>query len=157
MDNNKDNEKLYILIAGTRTFADYDFFQMMADLLISHIMDDIVIVSGGANGADTLAERYAKEKGFELVVFPAEWGKYGKSAGYKRNLQMHDFIAGYEKRKCVCFWDGKSKGTQHNFALAKSHHTDLLVFNYVKHTVLRKLYSQMPEKPEQTAVSDNRV
>jgi hypothetical protein len=39
------------------------------------------IVSGGARGVDRLGERYARQHGLPCTVFPAEWDKYGKSAG----------------------------------------------------------------------------
>ena len=52
-----------------------------------------VIVSGGAHGADAMAERYAKERGYHLVVFEAEWERLGKKAGPARNEQMHKFIS----------------------------------------------------------------
>ena len=43
------------------------------------------IVTGGARGADVLAEKYAKENGMALRLFPAEWDRYGRKAGYIRN------------------------------------------------------------------------
>ena len=56
----------------------------------------ITIVEGGAKGADKLAERYARERGYGLVVKPADWSKGGtlkypqsdKSAGPRRNREM---------------------------------------------------------------------
>ena len=116
----------YLLVAGTRTFEDYNFLKEKLDhLLINQKDQTIHIVSGGARGADALAEKYAKEKGYKLHIFPADWDRYGKYAGPKRNRQMHEFIAQYEHRGCVCFWDGKSKGTQYNFELSKEFQTPL--------------------------------
>lgn len=88
----------------------------------------VLIVSGGAKGADSLAERYAKEMHFPLIVFPAEWDKYGKSAGYKRNELMHQYISHFKKRGCAAFWDGVSKGTASNFSLAKKYGNDIKKF-----------------------------
>lgn len=126
--------KLYCLIAGSRGFCDYELLKNKMDEIFSRYPSDKkkVIVSGGAKGADSLAERYAKEKGYELVVMKADWDKYGKSAGYRRNEQMHLYIKDHTEgllshRMCVCFWDGQSKGTQHNFALAKKYHTNLVI------------------------------
>ena len=56
--------------------------QLLRDLITDG--EDIVIISGTASGADRLGERYAKEKGFQLRRFPADWNRYGKSAGYRR-------------------------------------------------------------------------
>lgn len=46
------------------------------------------IISGGCRGADTLGERFARDNGFDLSVFYAEWDKYGKAAGPMRNRKM---------------------------------------------------------------------
>ena len=70
------------------------------------------IVSGGAAGADTGGAWFAEGTGKELIIFEAEWDKYGKSAGYKRNQLIAD-----EADACIAFWDGKSKGTRHTINL----------------------------------------
>lgn len=72
-----------------------------------NISEDIEVVSGTAKGADLLGEQYAKEKGYTIKRFPADWDTHGKKAGYIRNVQM----AGYATH-CVVFWDGKSSGTK---------------------------------------------
>lgn len=123
---NASNNVFYLLIAGSRTFNDYEYFVDRCDYLLQNKQDkEIHIVSGGAKGADTFAEWYAKLRGYQMHVFPAEWDKYGKSAGYRRNEQMHKFIAQFSDRGCVCFWDGQSKGTQHNFELCSTFGTPL--------------------------------
>jgi hypothetical protein len=50
--------------------------------------EKVVIISGGAKGADSLGERYAQERGLEVKVFRADWDKYGKRAGILRNTKM---------------------------------------------------------------------
>ena len=122
--------KFYLLIAGSRTFNDYSYLKERCDYMLQNQNRKIVIVSGGAKGADSLAEQYAKEKGYELVVMPAEWDKYGKSAGFRRNEKMHQYIARFQKRGCICFWDGNSKGTQHNFDLCKTYDTPLRICRF---------------------------
>jgi len=64
------------------------------------------IVSGGAEGIDTLARRYAKERGLLLKEFLPEYKKYGKSAAYIRNAQIAEYA-----QMALAFWDGKSRGT----------------------------------------------
>jgi hypothetical protein len=73
----------------------------------------VEIVSGCANGADKLGERYADDSGYGITRFPAEWKLYGKQAGYIRNKQMAEYAT-----HCVCFWDGQSKGTKMMIDLA---------------------------------------
>lgn len=118
-----------LLVVGTRTFEDYDFVSRKLDATIANIRDKyrFLIVSGGARGVDTLAEAYAANNGMEFKKFPADWGRYGRSAGYIRNKEMHAFIAQYPHRGCCAFWDGRSLGTAHSFELAKIHHTQLSV------------------------------
>lgn len=87
---------------------------------------EIEIVSGTANGADKLGEKYANEKGYLLKKFPADWDKYGKSAGFKRNVEMSNYADAL-----IAFWDGKSKGTKHMIDLAKRYElkVKVVIFN----------------------------
>ena len=79
-----------IIIAGSRTFNNYPLLKKTLDECISNLEtnEEIQIVSGGARGADKLGEKYAKERGYSLKIFPANWDKYGKRAGYLRNNEM---------------------------------------------------------------------
>lgn len=52
------------------------------------VPSDITIIHGCANGADTLAGKYAEQKGLTLVAKPANWKKHGKAAGFIRNTEM---------------------------------------------------------------------
>ena len=126
----------YCLVAGSRDFNDYEVLELMLDTMLRN-HKEITIVCGGCRGADALAERYAKERGCECKVFPAEWDKYGKKAGYIRNEQMHKYIAEMaeaqgapRKRGCVLFWDGKSKGTSHSIDLAEKYDNALRIVYY---------------------------
>lgn len=116
-----------IIIAGSRTFNNYELLKSEMNKLISPdvFCMDIEIFSGCAKGADILGEQYAKEYGFTIKRFPADWGKYGKKAGYIRNQQMSNFAT-----HCVCFWDGKSKGTKMMIDLAKKAGLNTHIINY---------------------------
>jgi hypothetical protein len=74
-----------ILVCGGRDFSDYPF---MSSTLES--INPTQIISGGARGADRLAERYAVEFGVPIQVFPALWDTEGKAAGFIRNQRMLD-------------------------------------------------------------------
>jgi hypothetical protein len=104
-----------VIIAGGRDFDDYLTLNCEIDFLNNHYFK-LEIVCGGARGADTLAENYAKQLGLPVKVFPADWDKHGKSAGYLRNQQMAEYAD-----MLVAFWDGKSKGTKHMIDLALIH------------------------------------
>lgn len=133
---------LYLLIAGSR---DYDNYKEFSDILESTIEriphDDIEIVSGGARGADRLAERYADEHGLIMRIFLADWATEGKKAGILRNIKMQDYIKNKSNRICLCFWDGESRGTQSNFRMAVERNTPLYIYNYTtRHMNVRKSF-----------------
>ena len=63
----------YLLVAGSRGFNNYPLLKEKLDYLLQNQSGkEIHIVSGGAKGADTLAEWYAKERGYQMHVFPAD-------------------------------------------------------------------------------------
>jgi len=120
-----------VIIAGTRYFQDYPLLCRWMDYYLQNIdPKHVVIISGMARGADSLGEQYARDHGFLLHQCPADWDRYGKSAGYRRNVVMAE-VAG-PGGACVCFWDGKSRGTQHMINIAKEHNLLLRVVNYEK-------------------------
>lgn len=115
-----ETNEFYCLIVGSRGFNDYNKLCEVVDKVLSQKQDKhIVIVAGGAEGADALAEQYARERNYQLVVMMADWEKDGKAAGFLRNERMHKFISEKEDRGVIAFWDGESKGTAHSFSLAK--------------------------------------
>lgn len=123
------NEVFYVLIVGSRSFSNYDLLEKRCNYLLKNYKK-IIVVSGGANGADSMARHYAKQHNLGYVEFPAKWDLYGKRAGFIRNEEMHKFIADHPERGCICFWDGASKGTQHNFGLCKRFNTPLRVVQF---------------------------
>lgn len=131
-----ETNEFYCLVVGSRGFNNYDLMKEKLDFLLKNKQGKhIVIVSGGANGADSLAERYARENHYELVVFLADWnngsnGKVNRGAGFIRNEKMHKFISTKEDRGVVAFWDGVSKGTAHSFDLSKKYNNPLKVIRF---------------------------
>lgn len=113
-----------VIIAGSRSFSDYSFLCLKCDKALSS-QTEIEIVSGTANGADKLGEKYAEGKKYPIKRFPADWDKYGKSAGYKRNEEMAKY-----SDALICFWDGTSKGSKSMIDLAKKY--ELKVKVYIK-------------------------
>ena len=119
-------KKFYLLVVGSRDFTDYDLLSAKLDMFLANHRS-FVIVSGGADGADSLAKRYAKEHRREYIEFPAMWDVFGNKAGYIRNLHMHQFISQFEHRGVVAFWNGSSKGTAQSFKLAQQFSNPLRV------------------------------
>jgi YspA, cpYpsA-related SLOG family len=92
------------IIAGCRDFFDYDF---CSQRIKNHINEITEIVSGRASGVDSLGEAFALEYKIPVKYFPADWKKYGKSAGPIRNKQMAEYAD-----FLIAFWNGKSPGTK---------------------------------------------
>jgi len=95
-----------LAIVGSRDVTDYNLVK--SEVLKRFDINEVdIIVSGGANGVDSLAEQLAKEFNKKMKVFPAKWddlshpdarirtNKYGKkydaNAGHRRNQQIVDF------------------------------------------------------------------
>jgi len=75
------------IIAGSRNFCDYECLaRVMAR--VSQEVDVTCVISGCARGADTLGEEWANKRGLPVMRYPADWGKYGRAAGPRRNAEM---------------------------------------------------------------------
>jgi hypothetical protein len=118
--------KVNLAIVGGRDFQDFSKMCFVVHDYVDNPNIEVVrIVSGGAPGADTLAEACASWYFIEKVVFHADWEKYGKSAGFLRNKQIVDI-----SDMVLAFWDGKSKGTKHTIDLAIEAKKPVLIISY---------------------------
>lgn len=116
-----------IIIAGGRDFMDYNLLKEKTNKILQEkkVTHKIVIISGCARGADTLGLRYASENAFDVEEYPADWNKYGKKAGYVRNVEMAE-----NADALIAFWDGKSKGTKHMIDIATERNLPIRVIRY---------------------------
>lgn len=107
------------IIAGSRSITD-----------IAHVEQAVKncgwsitkVVSGCANGVDRLGEQYATQRNIDLKRFPANWIRYGRAAGYIRNVKMAE-----NADALIAIWDGKSKGTEHMINIARSKNLNVYV------------------------------
>jgi hypothetical protein len=113
-----------LIVAGGRDFNDAELLDEWVSRAIPR-MTKPEIVCGMANGADTLGEVWALDRGHWVKYFPAYWDKHGKKAGYLRNEEMAKYADAL-----LAFWDGKSKGTKHMIDLAKKHNLKVKVVRY---------------------------
>jgi len=113
-----------LAIVGSRTFNDYSLFCDSIESLRCKV-NITSFVSGGAKGADRLAERYADEFSFPITVHLPDWDGLGKGAGYARNITIVN-----ECDILIAFWDGQSKGTKHSIQLALKSGKLVLIINY---------------------------
>lgn len=84
-DSFPDDDAVRIIFCGGRDFSDE---LLVYATLADFDPDDIVVVHGAARGADRITGRLARKMGFRVEEYPAEWDRFGKRAGYLRNLQM---------------------------------------------------------------------
>jgi len=109
-----------------------------------------VVVSGGARGVDTLAEEQALQSGLAVQIYKADWDKYGKSAGMRRNKDIVD-----NADALVAFWCNQSKGTANSISRALKRGIPVTVlmdnglqFNPTKQSDLKEISSQATVLPQ---------
>jgi hypothetical protein len=73
-----------------------------------------VILSGNALGVDQLGEKWAKEHNVPVELYPANWDRFGRSAGYKRNADMAK-----RAQALVAVWDGAGTEVQNTWVLVQ--------------------------------------
>jgi hypothetical protein len=104
-----------IAIIGSRTFSDYELLSTtIKNYLSEHQLNVQSVISGGATGADSLAEKFALENNLKMIVHKPDWKRFGKKAGLVRNtiiIENSDLV--------FAFWDGKSSGTKDAITKAK--------------------------------------
>ena len=108
-----------VAIVGSRA---YPHLSKVREYILNLPLDTI-IVSGGARGVDKCAEKVANSIGLQTEIYPADWHKYGKAAGMKRNQQIVE-----ASDKIIAFWDGESKGTKNTIDSAKKLGKEITVF-----------------------------
>lgn len=119
--------EIKLIVAGGRDFNDYALLSRVLFAIADVELADksVSIVSGMARGADALGVRFAKEHGVLLHEFPADWDRYGKAAGHRRNEAMGDFAD-----RLVAFYDGQSKGTAGMIAYMRKLGKPLTIIGY---------------------------
>ncbi len=126
-----------VIIAGGRDFDNFDLLEFEVIRIFKKLKlenyfiacNDITIVSGNARGADQLGEKFANKYHLKLERFPADWDRFGKSAGYKRNQQMSTY-AKEDNGVLIAFWNGSSKGTKHMIDIANKDGLKVFVVLY---------------------------
>jgi hypothetical protein len=101
-----------VLVCGGRDFDDAE----LVDEVLNRINLDTPItwmVDGAARGADSLAYGWASARRIPTTRFFADWDRFGKSAGYRRNEEM----AKWGPDLVVAFPGGR--GTQHMIDIAQ--------------------------------------
>lgn len=76
-----------VLVCGGRDFSDEKMLRETLNVIHNDTTISLVI-HGDADGADKLADQWARQNDVPLYVCPAAWKTYGKAAGIIRNRHM---------------------------------------------------------------------
>ncbi|MEU9975067.1 DUF2493 domain-containing protein [Streptomyces sp. NPDC051014] len=83
---------LKILVTGSRTWTDarkieQEIFRALYEVKTPHC--EAVLIHGACpSGADAIADHYATDAGMYVLRFAADWERYGRRAGYLRNVEL---------------------------------------------------------------------
>lgn len=118
------SDEYRLVIAGSREFKDY---KLLCETMDRYLKDkvknkSVIIMSGSANGADRLGEQYAKENGYKIEYYPADWKHYKTAAGPIRNTQMAKTAD-----DVIVFWNSKSAGTKNMIEAAQKENVDCTI------------------------------
>lgn len=86
-------------VAGGRHYTDR---MRIEEVLRPYGEEGFWLIHGAARGADQIAEQMWRAWQLMYIGVPAEWGRYGKSAGPRRN----ELIAAYGPSRLIAFPGG---------------------------------------------------
>ena len=100
------------IIAGSRTIESPE--QVFSAIAMAP-WKPTAVISGGAAGVDSLGEAWGRQNQIRVVRMAADWDRFGKRAGYLRNVEMAAVA-----EALILIWDGKSKGSGHMKRIAEA-------------------------------------
>lgn len=107
-----------LAIVGSRNFTDYARMCYKINHTLQKwgktIADIELIISGGADGTDTMAELFAAQYNIKTRIFLVDWKKFGKNAGPRRNTYIVNACS-----HMIAFPSIKGKGTQDSIKKAQ--------------------------------------
>ena len=123
-----------VLVCGSRDFNDYGLLAAKLDEVRDRLGDvPMRVVSGAARGADSLAAKWAQQRGVPCDEYPADWDRHGKSAGYRRNEQM---LTEGDPHMVVAFPQGDSRGTRQMMDIASKARVAVEEVDYASRSTL---------------------
>lgn len=123
-----------LAIVGSRDFNDFELFQRKIKQYLEEWGNPEIgeVISGGAAGADTLGEKWAKMNHYPITIYYPRWGEYGRAAGPMRNTQI---VA-----RCthlVAFPSKNGHGTQDSISKAKEAKKEVKVCWFESEVVMK--------------------
>lgn len=105
-------QPMRVVVCGSREWSDWS----LLEAALSILPPGSQVVHGGARGADRMAGSVAHRLGHFVAWMPADWERYGRSAGMRRNEQMLECV---RPELVIAFWDGSSLGTKNTINRAR--------------------------------------
>lgn len=163
-----------VIIAGSRGIQDEEALRLIEEAVQKSGWQIDEVISGAADGlpwdedgrksVDTMAIEWAKANFIDYAVFPANWKKYNKAAGYKRNQKMAWYARIVEEQfnakgqgcpekyqaGLIAIWNHKSSGTKHMINIADE--MGVQVFIWPKISCSQES-SEASESPKENAPS----
>ena len=76
------------IVGSRRRDTSLDFDLVQEALFNVYEVGDTVVSGGCPQGADRFAEVITSRCGWPMLIHFAEWSKYGRGAGFKRNIYI---------------------------------------------------------------------
>ena len=122
-----------VLVCGDRHWRDWNMvYKVLDELYYAH--DGLVVIEGGARGADTMAGNWTmdrKRRGWavELEVYEANWAEHHRAAGPIRNKKM---LVDGKPDLVVAFHDAleESKGTKNMVEISRKAGVEVLLVQH---------------------------
>lgn len=111
-------DQVRVLVTGSHTRTDEDMKDLVfAELDRLHFLYKFTdLAHGAAQGVDTFAGEWAKDRDVRVMRYPADWKKYGSEAGPRRNQFMHDT---FKPHLVVVFPGGPGTENMRDYAISK--------------------------------------
>ena len=77
-----------LLVTGSREFTDTDLARRALTEAAAELPGKLTVVHGADRGADRLIAGLARDAGYRVEAWPADWETHGRAAGFIRNQAM---------------------------------------------------------------------
>lgn len=128
-----------LAIVGGKDFSDKEIFKAAIKPIFHQIE---LIISGGAPGADSMAEKFADNASIPKSIHPALWDDFDVDEPiyykYDKTGRAYNALAGFNRNSKIvaecevlyAFWNGKSPGTKDSITKAQNQNKTVKIFSY---------------------------
>ena len=116
-------------IVGSRSITSSEYVFSVLDFYLSRLLEEneVVIVSGGAIGIDSLGAQWAEQRKLKTEIYLPDYKQYGKSATFLRNQQIID-----NSDYLIAIQENSSRGTQNSIDKAAKKNIPIKIIQYEK-------------------------